>query len=146
MEYQTNSAQETQKIAREFVEKLSPKEDGALVVGISGDLGAGKTTFIQGLAGSLGVEEKILSPTFVIMKRFEIGGGKFANLYHFDFYRLETEKDLQGMDFEEIMSGPRNLVLIEWAEKLKNVLPKDAIWIKFEHGGEDKRKIIFNFQ
>lgn len=144
MQYQTSSAQETQKIARGFAQNLFLKEKGALVVGFSGDLGAGKTTFIQELAVALGVKEKILSPTFVIMKRYELQNQKFANLYHFDFYRLENPQDLQEMDFEEIIGDSRNLVLIEWAEKLKDALPKDLIWVNFEHEGEDRRKILIS--
>lgn len=145
MKYTTNSSQETQKIAQEIISKLTGKETrGALVLALEGDLGAGKTTFIQGLAGALKIKERVLSPTFVIMRRFKIKKGKFKNFYHLDCFRLENEDNLNELGLEDIINNSENLVAIEWAEKIKNILPADTIRIKFEHAGGDKRRITLN--
>jgi tRNA threonylcarbamoyladenosine biosynthesis protein TsaE len=145
MEIITNGAKETQQVARKIIKDLiltNKKRVGALVVALSGDLGAGKTTFTQGLSHALGVKEKILSPTFVILKHFNILAFKhFSNLYHMDCYRLAGVDDLKELGLEEILKDPANLVLIEWAERIKDALPKYTVWIKFEHLGEDRRKI-----
>ena len=123
------------------------KRQGALVLALQGELGSGKTTFVQGLAKELNLKEKVLSPTFVIMKRFATGDPRWANLYHLDCYRIGNAKDLDFFNFKEILADKNNLVVIEWAERVKDILPKDAVWIKFEHGGEDKRRIkILNFK
>ena len=148
MEFITRSAEETQDIDKKIIKKLiSQPRLGALVLALSGELGAGKTTFIQGLARILGVKGKILSPTFVIMKYFALPKNKyFINFYHFDAYRLTGEKDLISLGGEEILKNKNNLVVIEWPEKIKNILPQDAVWLNFEHLGEDKRRIkILNF-
>jgi tRNA threonylcarbamoyladenosine biosynthesis protein TsaE len=117
---------------------------GALVLGLKGDLGAGKTTFIQGLAEGLKIKEPILSPTFVILKRFDLSGrsaGRLKNLYHMDCYRIDGAEDLVGINFEEIIKDKGNLIVIEWAEKIKEILPEDSVWLKFDHLGGDRRKI-----
>ncbi len=107
----------------------------AIVIGLEGDLGSGKTTFVQGIAKGLGIKGKITSPTFVIMKKYDF-------LYHIDCYRIKS-KDLLELDFKEIIKQSGNIVVIEWAERIKKVLPKDVIWMKFEYLDKDKRKIIY---
>ncbi len=153
MEFITTSAGETHQLAGETLKELSAcRPQGALVLALEGELGAGKTAFTQGLAKALGLKEKILSPTFVIMRRYGVRplgrdkgspakAGTPMNLYHLDCYRLEGVKDLAGLGILEILADKKNLVVIEWAERVKSILPKDAVWIKFEHGGEDRRKI-----
>jgi len=144
----TKNAKETQKIAIGLVGDLAGKKTkGALVLGLVGELGAGKTTFIQGMAEALKIKERILSPTFVIMKRFIIHSPRFANFYHIDCYRIENPKELITLGFKKIISEPKNLVVIEWAEKIKEVLPEDTVWLKFEHLGKDRRRIkLLNFK
>lgn len=137
--YITKNFKETQKFGREFARYLSsPRKRGssALVLGLSGNLGGGKTTFLQGLAKGLGIKEKILSPTFVIMKRFK-------NFYHIDCYRLKNSKDILDLGWEQIISNPKNIVAIEWPEKVKTLLPKDTILIKFKFINQDTREINF---
>lgn len=143
MEYSTRSVEETQKLAGQILkETLARPRPGALILALSGELGAGKTAFTQGLAKALGLKEKILSPTFVIMKHFNIAAGQLKNLYHLDCYRLESDKDLDFFNFKEVLKNKNNLVVIEWAERVKGSLPADAVWLTFEHGGGDRRKII----
>ncbi|MBU1102297.1 tRNA (adenosine(37)-N6)-threonylcarbamoyltransferase complex ATPase subunit type 1 TsaE [Patescibacteria group bacterium] len=144
MEFITKSAVDTQKLAGKLIKDLFGKRRGALVLALQGELGAGKTTFIQGLAKALKIKERVLSPTFVIMKRFEIrklGNLEIENLYHIDCYRIEKPEDLLILGFEEIIKNSKNIVVIEWAEKIKSILPQSIIWIEFEHLGEDRRKI-----
>lgn len=130
--YTTKSAKETQKLGEKFARQL--RRGG--VLGLQGNLGSGKTTFLQGFAKGLGIKEKVLSPTFVIMKRF-------GNFYHIDCYRLKNEKDILELGFREVISDPKNIVAIEWPEKIKKILPETTIYIKFRFVSDKTREIIF---
>lgn len=115
----------------------------ALVIGLEGELGAGKTVFVQGLAKGLGIREKIVSPTFVIFKKYRIRKrGPFDFLCHFDCYRAESGQDLLALGLRELLADSRNLVVLEWAEKAKKALPAKRYWIKFKHLTEDRREIV----
>ena len=142
-EYTTNSAKETKALGM----KLASEK--YRVLALRGDLGGGKTTFLQGFAKGLGIKEKILSPTFVIMKKFEIPSqtintSNYQNFYHIDCYRIKNAKDIQELGLKEIFSNPKNIVAIEWAERVENVLPKETQYLDFEFLGENKRKIWFD--
>jgi tRNA threonylcarbamoyladenosine biosynthesis protein TsaE len=140
----TKSAKETQKIGADFALRLGSgqvKRKSAIVIGLEGDLGSGKTTFLQGFAKGLGIKEKILSPTFVIMKRFKMSGGK--NFIHIDTYRINQPEEILEIGFEDIIGNPKNIVAVEWPEKIKKYLPEDAIIIKFKFIEKEKREIIF---
>lgn len=132
----TSSPNQTKKLGEKFAKEILKKgvKNKAFVIGLEGELGGGKTTFIQGFAKGLGIKEKILSPTFVIMK-------KFNNFYHIDCYRIQKSKELLGLDFKEIISNPKNIIAVEWAEKIKEIMPKNTIWIKFKFVDEKTRKI-----
>lgn len=145
----TNNFQETQKLGEEFAKKLlksKAKRKGAFVVALEGDLGSGKTTFAQGMAQGLGIKEQITSPTFVLIKKHRIkiqaSGFKFQDFYHIDCYRLQKPWQLQELGFEEIISDPKNIVVIEWSEKIAEILPEDKVVIEFEFVSEHKRKIV----
>lgn len=114
----------------------------ALVFALTGDLGSGKTTFVQGFLRALGVRKKITSPTFVLVKRYATGHMQYAHCYHVDAYRLKSPRDLEILGFEEILSDPQNIVLIEWAEKIKKLLPENTTWIKFDHRGKHSERKI----
>lgn len=135
----TKNEKETQKLAQILAKEIlkTPKSTKeALVIGFEGNLGAGKTTFIQAFAKGMGIRGRLTSPTFVLMK-------KYGNLYHLDCYRIKDSKDVLAMDFKEIISDPKNIILIEWAEKIRKILPKSKIWIKFKILGKRERLIIF---
>lgn len=142
MEIFTKDARETQKFGKEFAANLK----GGITLALSGNLGSGKTTFIQGLAQGLGIKQRIISPTFILMKEYEYGGvgEREGKLYHIDLYRLEenVEQELRNLGIEEIWERGENVVAIEWAEKVRGVLPKNTTWIKFEDLGDDRRKIL----
>ena len=115
-------------------EVLRTRTKDSLVIGLVGDLGGGKTTFLQGFAKGLGIKEKILSPTFIIIR-------KIKNFYHIDCYRIKKAKELLDLGFRRIISSPGNIVAIEWADRVKSLLPKNYILVKFEFVGSDIRKI-----
>lgn len=140
----TNSSQETKKIGIKLAavikkERVNPKQ--ALVIALEGDLGSGKTTFIQGLAAGLGVKENVLSPTFVIQKDFPLSQKKYKNLFHIDAYRLKKPEELLELGFSDLIKNPENIIVIEWADKVKEILPKNIVWIEFKNLDENERKI-----
>ena len=145
----TKSSEETQKLAFELAKdtlSVPNKEKTAVVFALDGILGAGKTTFTQGFSKGLGVEEDITSPTFLILKEYDmhkhkLSGGSFKNFYHVDCYRLKDEKDVNDIGLLEVFKNPENIVLVEWAGKIKKTLPKKYTKIKFHYISENKRKI-----
>lgn len=137
--YITGSEGETRRLAKKIAKKIKHG-----VVALTGELGAGKTTFVQGFAQGLGIKEKIISPTFVLIRQHPIPKTS-SLLYHIDLYRLEDAKDFRHLGLEEILSNPNNLVLIEWAEKAEKYLPKNTIWISFERIDENQRRIAIKY-
>jgi tRNA threonylcarbamoyladenosine biosynthesis protein TsaE len=147
MEFITNSPQQTKKLGRQLAEKILRRrlKKKALVIGLLGDLGGGKTTFLQGFAKGLGIKEKITSPTFVIMKKFEIKKPNFRIFCHIDCYRTKKAAEISDLGFKEIISSSRNIVAVEWADKIKKILPDDVAILKFEFIDGKTRKIAINF-
>lgn len=113
----------------------------AVVVGLIGELGSGKTTFAQGFAKGLGVKEKILSPTFLIMRSYQLAGEPVQSFYHVDGYRLSNQKELLLLGWKKITALPSACILVEWADKVKRVLPRDTIWISFRALDKTTRNI-----
>ncbi len=120
----SHNLEDTQKMAQDFIAELTPKQDRATVVGLYGNLGAGKTAFTQCVAKTLGVGEKVLSPTFVIEKIYELTNQKFTHLIHIDAYRMESSDELKHLGWQEITSNPKNLILIEWPEIMADIMPE----------------------
>ncbi len=123
MKFVSNSLEETEKIARDLVEKLKPQTK-ATVLGLNGNLGNGKTTFTQMIAKILGVNDTVTSPTFVIEKIYELENKKFKRLIHIDVYRLEKSEELLHLGWQEVISDPENLILIEWPERVADIMPE----------------------
>lgn len=144
-EFITEKKEETKKLGKLLAQELT----GGEVICLCGELGAGKTTFTQGLLEGLGAEKPYTSPTFVVMKEYERKmtkskfpiSNKIRKIYHFDAYRLE-EKDFSALGWEEIIADESNICIIEWADKIKKIIPERAIWIEFEWCDEKRRKII----
>ncbi len=145
MKYLSKNNEETLEVAKKFLAKISKnKKNKATVVGLFGDLGSSKTTFTQNLAKVLGVTETVTSPTFVLEKIYLLNGKKkFKKLIHIDAYRLESGKELLSLGFVEIAKDPENLILVEWPERVMDILSKDLVKIKFNFIDEFKREIIF---
>ena len=127
-----------EKIAKEILKNRGQK---AQVLALRGELGAGKTTFLQGFAKGLGIKENVLSPTYVIFKKFKINDSFFNLFYHMDCYRLKDSKDLLSLGFEEFSSNPKNIIAIEWAEIIEDALLENVISIHLEFKNKKERII-----
>ena len=134
--FTTNSESETQKIAESMAEQF---KDGG-VIALVGDLGAGKTTFVQGLATGLGIKDKVISPTFVLMRQHQIPNTSTV-FYHLDLYRLDEPVDIIGIGLKDLFENPENIILIEWAEKIAQDLPNDILKIAIEKLEGSNRRI-----
>ena len=124
--------------------KISARElKGSEIIGLVGDLGAGKTVFAKGLANGLGIKKTVASPTFVIMKVYEIKNqkSKIKNLIHIDAYRLKSEADIMAIGADEYFGRKNTITVIEWPENIKKCLPKNVIYININIKEGDKRII-----
>jgi len=137
------SENETYKQGFSFALKLEKGENLALY----GNLGAGKTKFLQGLAKGLGVKEVVNSPTFNVLKLYRVWGHKTVKQFcHVDAYRLNSEKDLVFLGIEEYLADPEIVVAIEWAEKIEKILPKSVWHIKLNFVSENERRLSIKKQ
>lgn len=135
--YFTNSPQETIAVAQKFAKEVKSGD----FIALFGELGGGKTTFIQGLVRGLGIKRRLISPTFIILRSYKIPGS-LKNFYHADLYRIgKIEKEIDDLGLGEIIKTGKDIIAVEWAEKMKNFLPKTRWEIYFEHIYEKKRKI-----
>jgi tRNA threonylcarbamoyladenosine biosynthesis protein TsaE len=132
MEKRIESLERLQREAEEFTRRLSTRIDGATLITLSGELGAGKTAFTKAVAQVLGVDETVNSPTFVLEKIYALSNSRFKRLVHIDAYRLGTGSDLAALGFEEIMKDASNLVFLEWPEKVADALPSPTVTIKLQ--------------
>ena len=143
--YATDSPAKTKKIGELLAKKVM--ENGgrgrARVLLLRGDLGAGKTQFIQGFAKGLGIKETVNSPTFTIMKKYALAGrGGFNHFYHIDCYRLNSGRDLKELGIGAILEAPGNIVALEWpAVAEEGVLFTEPMEIEFTVSGENTREI-----
>lgn len=134
----TNSEKETIRFASKFAGSLK----GGEVLCLVGDLGSGKTAFTKGLAKGLGVKNIITSPTFVLMKNYNIVGKKaIKRVAHIDAYRLSDGGDLEAIGATDFFDDKNCVTVIEWADRVRDIWPPDAIRIEFETLGEKKRRI-----
>lgn len=117
------------------------KTEGSFILALEGDLGAGKTVFLQGFARGLGVREGVLSPTFSIFKKYKAAGKK--KFFHFDCYRISKPKEILDLGFENIVADPDGIIAIEWADRIKKIIPKRAFWASFFIKGEKERIVAF---
>ena len=145
MELLTQSAEETKRFGSKMAADITSSKK-AKTFALSGELGSGKTTFVQGLAQGLGLKSRIISPTFILVRSYNMPAlSSFLYFYHIDLYRLEDniEGEVKSLGFEETVIDPSNIVAVEWAEKIKGIIPKEALWIKFESLGENTRRITY---
>ncbi|MBI4033950.1 MAG: tRNA (adenosine(37)-N6)-threonylcarbamoyltransferase complex ATPase subunit type 1 TsaE [Candidatus Brennerbacteria bacterium] len=143
MEILSSSPATTKKLAALLAKEISKyKGKGALVIGLTGNLGSGKTTFIQGFARGLGISRRLLSPTFLIIRNYKLKAKNWKLLYHIDCYRLKKPQELVALDFKKITADPKNIVIVEWAEKTRRLLPKKMVWIKMGHGKRANERTI----
>ncbi|OGY25336.1 MAG: tRNA (adenosine(37)-N6)-threonylcarbamoyltransferase complex ATPase subunit type 1 TsaE [Candidatus Woykebacteria bacterium RBG_16_44_10] len=143
----SKSAKSTQTFAKSLAKKIRPGD----ILALYGSLGAGKTTFVQGLAAGLGYKARVFSPTFIFVRPYKLANSKqqTANsnkrkikiLYHIDLYRVEKETDLKTIGIEEFLTDNDAVSVIEWPEKIENKLPIKTIKIKIEVISENERRI-----
>ncbi|MEK7598653.1 MAG: tRNA (adenosine(37)-N6)-threonylcarbamoyltransferase complex ATPase subunit type 1 TsaE [Patescibacteria group bacterium] len=143
----TKNFRETRRFGR--ILALEIKKDA--IICLSGDLGSGKTTFTQGFLRGLKVKGPYTSSTFVIMKQYKPlpipplikgrgPGGWVKTIYHIDAYRVDA-KDILNLGWKEMLAEKNNIIIIEWADRIRKIIPRGALWIKFEWVDENKRKI-----
>lgn len=109
---------------------------------LRGDLGAGKTTFVQGFLKGLGSRARVTSPTFVLMHRHKLARKPFLNVFHIDAYRLKSPEQFSALEIGNVLEDPRNIVLIEWPEQAKALLPRHTVRIAFAYGKKENERII----
>lgn len=141
MVHRTASLSETHTLAKTFISDLVPSPSHATVLALHGNLGAGKTAFMQGVAQALGVEDSITSPTFVLEKIYLLAGQKFERLVHIDAYRLEGASELKELGWAELVKDPKNLIAVEWAELVEAGLPEDTKHLRFTFIDDATREI-----
>lgn len=140
MEYTLEQVpQIAEQILATAIKNASPEH--ATLITFSGDLGAGKTTLIQHIAKELGVTESLQSPTFVIYKRYSIPNSNFNALIHGDMYRLESAEEVEKLGWTELLADPKNIVCVEWPEKITGAIPEWATCVVIHHLGGEKRSL-----
>lgn len=138
MDYVSHSDKETQALAGKVLDQV--RQAGVNVIAMYGDLGAGKTTLVQGLAQALGVSRTVSSPTFILVREYQLKSG-WDRLYHVDLYRLGSAEEIKSIDLTEWWQDPKNLVVIEWAEKVEAGLPKPRLEVKMKYRDEQTREV-----
>jgi len=146
MEITAKSIEETEKLAADFTRQLedSPTKQGAEIILLEGDLGSGKTAFTKALAKAFGVSDTVTSPTFILEKVYQIKSERFSRLIHIDAYRFENPGEANVLNLKLLFNDPANLIVIEWPERITELLPKDAHKISFAFVDESTRHIHFH--
>jgi len=144
----TNNLKETHELAANFWDFLkkeySSREEINPVLALSGDLGSGKTAFVQGLAQAMGIKETITSPTFVLMKKYSICAEQelpWKELVHIDAYRLDSSQELQTVGWLELQIPQQYIIAVEWPERVEGALPAHTLQLQFRFIDEDRREI-----
>ena len=142
MKYLSHSVTETAGIAGDVLRKISKgKNAHATVLALYGDLGSGKTTFVQELGKLSGIKDTMQSPTFVIIKSYTLQVTRYMQFFHLDLYRIERPEELLNLGWNDILQDQKNLVAIEWAERAEKFLPNNALRIHFKFIDERTREI-----
>lgn len=134
MEFITHGPEETRILGRRLAEVLR----GGEVIAFTGDLGAGKTAFVSGMAEALGVEDRVTSPTFTIVNEYE--GGRLP-LFHFDMYRLSSADELFHIGWEDYLAR-NGVCAVEWSENVEEAIEADAIRISINRGSDENSRLI----
>lgn len=129
----SNSIEETELIGTKLSENLNGNE----IIAMYGDLGAGKTAFTRGIVKGLGIEEEVSSPTYSLVNEYR---GDYANVFHFDMYRISSWEDLESIGFFDYIDN--GILVIEWSENIEGALPQDTIKITINKSVSDNERII----
>ena len=136
--------QMTEEFAERFFTTLIPSGTGATVVGLSGDLGSGKTTFVKYLANALGISEDVVSPTFILAKYYNLSGKSWKKMIHIDGYRLDDPNEIEVLKWKDMITDPKNLICFEWPERIGGLFPTDAMMLRFTFVDEHTRHITLS--
>ena len=134
-EFISNSADQTRRVGM----RLGSLLETSMLVCLTGDLGSGKTTLTQGLTSGWGSSDAVSSPTFVLINEYHKLDGEV--IYHLDTYRLANSFEAEELDLDGMLDS--GVLIIEWAERIQDVLPPDALWVECEYISEDKRRFVF---
>lgn len=140
MEFLTHSARQTKKIGKKLATTLKPGD----VVCLYGELGSGKTTFVQGLALGLGIDEPVMSPTFILIRTYHSRLKDIKRIHHIDLYRLDSSREVEMTGIESLLDDNASIFIAEWAEKADIFLPKKRIDIKFFYKNDTTRRILIH--
>jgi tRNA threonylcarbamoyladenosine biosynthesis protein TsaE len=133
VDFLSRNPEQTRRLGRRLGAALQPGD----VICLQGDLGAGKTTLVQGVAQGWGSEDAVSSPTFIIVNMYRNGDQK--QLFHLDAYRLESTLEAEELDLQSMQAqGP---LLIEWPERMERLIPRDRLWIRLEHVDQEERQM-----
>ena len=144
---EVRTIEELEREAAALATRLSPQEEGATLITLSGDLGAGKTAFAKALAKVLGVADAVTSPTFVLEKIYALPeGAAFSRLVHIDAYRLGGPEELRALGFDELMRDMKNLVVLEWPERVAAALPLVAASLSITSREDGTRSLSYAWQ
>lgn len=139
----SKSPADTKRIAANLAKFIIlKKKNKPPVIGLVGELGSGKTTFARFFLKALGVREKVVSPTFVLMKTYGIKHKFYRRVHHFDLYRLAAPKEIIKLGLEYAVKDKEAVTVIEWAERIRRFLPEKTVWIKFGHGKNENERVI----
>ena len=133
----TKNSLETKALGIRFAKKLKSGD----VVLLFGDLGSGKTTFAQGVAWGLGIKDRILSPTFILVRSHKVEGDRIKKMNHVDLYRTHKQTEIAGLGLNEIINEEKTITIIEWADRLLDFKLKKGYRIYFKHLNESRREI-----
>ncbi len=132
---------EWESFIQSHIVPLCVQTKSAKVFSLVGDLGAGKTTFSKTFLHQLGVTQHVQSPTFSIINSYDINFNGFTKVFHIDVYRIEDVKELEVLHFKDILENPEHIIVLEWADKIKELLPVNSDWIYFGYDTTDTRKV-----
>lgn len=138
IEFISNSTEQTRRLGMRLGALIEP---GCLIC-LNGDLGAGKTTFVQGLAAGWGTDDPVTSPTFVLVNQYQRFSGGY--LYHLDAYRLSNSMEALDLDLDIMLA--EGALVIEWPERIETALPRERLWVDLSYVSEEKRRLVFTPQ
>lgn len=141
--YRSAAARDTARFAATLLRATRRGRRRPIVFALAGELGSGKTTFVQGLARSLGIRERVQSPTFVLVKRYRLPPRQrpFRHFVHVDAYRIERWRAARHCNLPATFRDRDAIIVIEWADRIKKLIPQGAVWIRFRHTSKTQRTI-----
>lgn len=140
-QYKVSTVSDYRQVITDLLAWQQTQPHNSLVIALQGDLGAGKTTFVQQVAQYFGVAETVASPTFTIMKQYMLNGDTFTKLVHIDAYRIESEAELAPLHIGGLLEEEGVLACVEWPEHIQSLIPKTAVWLRITIKEDEVREV-----